>query len=165
VVTTAPYLGRPGEKRPKGFKKFDKGFPLRENCDPENPYEAFLWMLVAWPGQNGGPLIMNIDYLQLVSKRLWDLGCRPVADPTLKYRMPSASEPNAFTAPGYWVRADAPDDPDERTPARRAVDSVPSAQQKAELRRELDKDLTPRERFLLMQEYAEDYRQEQEDGS
>lgn len=125
-----------------------KGFPVRENCDPNNPYEVFLWMLVALPGQNGGQLIMPVTYLQLVSKRLWDLGCRPAEAPTLKYRRPTGLEPHWMTSPGTWVPVDTPDD-DPRTPARRAADSLLPLQ-KAELLRELGKDLTPKQRYEMI---------------
>lgn len=80
-------------------------FPLRENCDPNDPEEVFLWMFAALPGQNGGQFIMPIDYFRKVSQRLWDLGCRPVEEPTLEYVPPSASEPNWATSAGRWEPA------------------------------------------------------------
>ena len=80
-------------------------FPTRENCDPNDPTEAFLWMFAALPGLNGGPLIMPIEYYRNVSKRLWDLGARPVEEPTLEYEGPSANEPNWATSAGRWVEA------------------------------------------------------------
>lgn len=110
------------------------GFPVRENCDPANPSQAFLWMLVALPGQNGAQLIMPVDYLQLVSKRLWDLGARPVEEPTLKYQRPAATDPHWMTAPGRWV--DPGEEPPAQRPARRALDALTSPQ-RAELLAEL----------------------------
>jgi hypothetical protein len=132
---------------------FPHGFPLRENCNRDDPYQAFLWMLVALPGQQGGQLVMPVSYLQLVSKRLWELGARPVEEPVLKYRKPGTLAPNWITSPGDWVPIDAPDD-DPRTPARRAADSL-VPMQKAELIRELAKDLTPRQKYEFMQKLAE----------
>ena len=108
------------------------GFPRRDNCDPNNPYQAFLWMFVALPGQNGGPLVMPIDYMQLVSKRLWDLGARPVGEPTLVWLPPSGTEPNWMTTPGKWVDASAVLEVSEEDRARAAVGQMPM-QQKAEL--------------------------------
>lgn len=108
----------------------DFRFPRRENCDPTVPETAFLWMLVALPGQNGAPLIMPIEYLRLVSKRLWDCGARPVEAPTLKYKAPTGSEPHWAAAPGTWVDATEPDA--EPQPMKRAA-SMLTAQQKAEL--------------------------------
>jgi hypothetical protein len=67
---------------------------------------------------------------------------------------PSGVEPNWMTSPGRWVDVDAPD-PDPRTPARVAADSL-ITQQKAELFRELYKDHTPRERYELMQKALRD---------
>lgn len=149
-MVTQPYRGAPAEPLPDDFKKFAHGFPTRENCDPDNPYEAFLWMLVAPPGMNGGQLVMPIPWLQLLSKRLWDCGVRPVEEPVVKYRKPGNTDPNWMTSPGSWVPLDDPD-PDPTPPARAAADSL-VAQQKAELFRELSKDLTPRQRFELLQE-------------
>jgi hypothetical protein len=88
-------------------------FPLRENCDPTDPEEAFLWMFVAPPKLNGAPLMMPIEYYRLMSKRLWDLGCRPTEEPTLAYVPPTAADPHWATAPGNWVAAkDYVPDPD-----------------------------------------------------
>lgn len=112
-------------------------FPTRENCNPDDPYQAFLWMLVALPGQNGGQLVMPIDYLQLISERLWQCGARPVADPVIKYRPPSGTEPNWITSPGSWV--DVSEDDPAPNPARRAL-SLLTAQQKAELLAELKRE-------------------------
>lgn len=133
--------------------QFPYGFPLRENCNPDDPYQAFLWMLVALPGQNGAPLVMPISYLQLMSKRLWDLGARPVEKPVLKYRKPLAMDPHWMTSPGSWVDVNAPE-VDPRSPARRAADSLAPIQ-KAELIRELTKDMTPREKHMFAKELAE----------
>ena len=113
------------------------GFPTRENCDPANPYEAFLWMLVALPGQQGGQLVMPVDYLQLISERIWLCGGRPTEEPVIKYRPPSGTEPNWITSPGSWVDIDAADP--QPNPAKRAL-SVLTAQQKAELLAELEKE-------------------------
>lgn len=111
-------------------------FPTRENCDPSNPEEAFLWMMVAWPGMRGGQLAMPIEYLRLVSKRLWDCGARPTEEPTIKYRRPSGNDPHWLTSPGQWVPIDAPDP--APNPARQAVARL-SSQQRAEVFRELQR--------------------------
>jgi hypothetical protein len=127
---------------------FPFGFPLRENCNPDDPYQAFLWMLVALPNMRGGQLVMPVEYLQLISKRLWDLGARPAAPPMLKYRKPATLDAHWMGAPGSWVDVNAPD-MDPRTPARQAVDALLPVQ-KAEQLRELAKDLTPKQ---LAEEY------------
>lgn len=114
-----------------------KGFPTRENCDPNNPYQAFLWMLVAFPYQTGAQLVMPVDYLQLISKRLWDCGARPTAEPTIKYRPPTGSEPNWMTAPGRWVDVNVPDP--QPNPVRQALKGL-TMQQRAELLAELQGD-------------------------
>lgn len=109
-------------------------FPTRENCDPTDPDTAFLWMLVALPYQTGAQLVMPIDYLKMVSRRLWDCGARPVEAPTVKYRPPTGSEPNWMSAPGRWVDVSEPDPPSN---AIKTVLAAMSQQQRAELAREL----------------------------
>lgn len=88
---------------PVDFKPWDKGIPTRENCDLTNPYEAFLWVLVAPPMMNGAPLVGPIDWLQLWSKQIWDAGCRPdAAAPVIAYRPPQSGDQNWMRSPGEW---------------------------------------------------------------
>jgi len=132
---------------PVDYQSFPFDFPTRENCDPNNPYQAFLWMLVAMPYMKGAQLVLPVDYLQFVSKRLWDCGVRQVEDPTIKYQKPAATDANWMTSPGSWVPADAP----EREPGRPveiAVDSLQN-QQQAELVRELWRRMTPEQRRMM----------------
>lgn len=132
---------------PADYQSFPFDFPTRENCDPNNPYQAFLWMLVAMPYMKGAQLVLPVDYLQFVSKRLWDCGVRQVEDPTIKYQKPAATDANWMTSPGSWVPADAP----EREPGRPveiAVDSLQN-QQQAELVRELWRRMTPEQRRMM----------------
>lgn len=137
---------------PSDFTKFPHDIPTRENCDPTNPYQAFLWMLVAMPYVKGAQLVFPIDYLQLVSKRLWDCGVRPVEEPVIKYQKPLATDPNWLTSPGSWVPISAPDR-DERRPVEQVVDTLLN-QQQAELVRELWKRLTDEQRKQLNEEVA-----------
>ena len=139
---TAPSL-------PADFTSFQHGFPTRDNCDPTNPYQAFLWMLVAMPYMKGAQLVLPVDYLQFVSKRLWDCGVRPVEEPVVKYQKPAATDPNWLTSPGSWVDADAPDR-DPVRPVEAAVDSLVN-QQQAELVKELWSRMSPKQRQQLME--------------
>jgi len=107
-------------------------FPTRANCDPTNPEEAFLWMFAGLPLVKGAPLIMPIQYFRQVSKRLWDLGARPVEEPVLEWVAPSASEPNWLTSPGKWVPAGKGPKRSEHEQARESVARM-SLQQRAEL--------------------------------
>ena len=51
---------------PADFKPFPHDFPTRDNCDPTNPYQAFLWMLVAMPYQQDNLLVyLDICLLDL----------------------------------------------------------------------------------------------------
>lgn len=112
-------------------------FPTRENCDPNNPQEAFLWMFAALPHVRGAPLLMPIDYYRLISERLWELGARPVEEPTLEWVPPSATEPNWLTSPGRWVPAGSGPKMSETDEAKAAVAKM-TLQQKAELKRALE---------------------------
>lgn len=108
-------------------------FPTRENCDPNDPEEAFLWMFAALPMVKGAPLLMPVEYYRQVSKRLWDLGARPVEDPTLEWVAPSATEPHWLTSPGRWVPAGSAPKLSEEDEVKQALARMPR-QQKAELR-------------------------------
>ena len=107
-------------------------FPTRENCDPNDPEEAFLWMFAALPGTNGGQLIMPIDYFRKVSKRLWDCGCRPTEEPTLEYVPPTAADANWATSAGSWVEAGSVSDTDKQRAAIEAAVARMGHQQKVE---------------------------------
>jgi len=89
-------------------------------------------MFAALPHVRGAPLLMPIDYYRQVSKRLWDLGCRPVEEPTLEWVAPSATEPHWLTSPGRWVPAGSGPKRTEEDEAREAMTKM-SRQQKAEL--------------------------------
>lgn len=88
---------------------FTKGLPTRDNCDPTNPKEAFLWMLVAGPGVNGGPMFNSIPLMMMWSEHFWECGARPVEEPVKKYQQATGDEPNWSTTPGRWVSPDTPD--------------------------------------------------------
>jgi hypothetical protein len=90
----------------------------------------------------GAPLIMPIEYFRHVSKRLWDLGARPSAEPTLEWVAPSATEPNWLTSPGRWVPAGSAPKRSEHDQAREGVARM-SLQQKAELLKALKADRLP----------------------
>ena len=111
-------------------------FPTRDNCNPDDPEEAFLWMLVALPYQQGAQLVMPISYLRFISKRLWECGARPVSEPIIKYRPPTGSEPNWMTSPGRWV--DVGEELPEPTPMSKAVAAL-TQPQRAELLAELQR--------------------------
>jgi len=115
----------------------DGDFPTRDNCDPTNPEEAFLWMFAALPHVKGAPLLMPIAYYRQISKRLWELGARPVEEPTLEWVAPTSTEPHWLTSPGRWVPAGTAPKPTEEDEAAAAVAKM-SRQQKAELKHALE---------------------------
>lgn len=87
-------------------------FPTRDNCDINNPDEAFLPMLVALPYQRGAQLVMPVGYLRLVSRRIWEQGgmvqcesCGHTKTPKMDYVPPAANSPHWLTDPGRFVEA------------------------------------------------------------
>ncbi|UVT24982.1 DUF2744 domain-containing protein [Rhodococcus pyridinivorans] len=96
--------------------------PTRENCDPNNPEEAFLWMFVGLPGVNGASMIMGPDYYRQVSKQLWELGARPV------------EEPIKHLERGRWVYENPDDEPEPVQEMYARLAAVQRAQYEAKLR-------------------------------
>lgn len=94
-------------------------------------------MFAALPHVKGAPLIMPLEYYRAVSKRLWDLGARPVEAPELEWVPPSATEPHWLTSPGRWVPAGSAPKRTEEEEARDAVAKM-SLQQKTELLKVLE---------------------------
>jgi len=88
-----------------------QGLPLRENCDLRNPRQAFLWMFTGMPGVVGAPLMLGTEYWEMQSWRMWILGARPSAKPTLKYQPPKNAVADRWTAQGEWVSMETPDLP------------------------------------------------------
>ena len=87
-------------------------FPLKENCDPNDPEEAFLYQLVGPPGMKGAPLPFPVKYLRMVSRRLWDTGARPGIGPELiEYHRPRLGDSNVLFAAGEWKPAGQPKEP------------------------------------------------------
>lgn len=116
-------------------------FPTRENCNPDNPEEAFLWMFVALPHVKGAPLMMPVEFYRLVSKRLWELGARPVEEPTLQWVPPMATDPNFMSSPGRWVPAGTgpvPSEEDEAASKVALLSNVQKAEVRAVLQRWMD---------------------------
>lgn len=87
----------------------DGEIPTFDNCDPNDPEEMFLPAFVALPGLRGAPLLMPISYYRGVSQRIYDVGGRRVAPPTIKWRPPVEGRFGGMTAQGMWVPIDTPD--------------------------------------------------------
>lgn len=131
--------GRVDGKEFHDFAPWDgQGVPTRDNCDPANPRQAFLWMFTAPPGMQGAPLMMPTEYWELMSWRMWVLGARPAEEPTQKWQAPVNMAANAWMAAGKWVPLDTPE-PERKTLAE-AMRELPQAERaaiKAEVMREL----------------------------
>lgn len=87
----------------------DKGLPVRELCDLDDPEEAFLWALLGLPDVNGAQVMVSFDHLRTISKRIYEVGGRLVADPVIKYRPPIAAPLTPFDGHGSWVGVDEPE--------------------------------------------------------
>lgn len=100
------YWKRDGRRRtPKQGEQQAKpaAIPMRGNCSLQDPDEAFLWMWVALPGMRGAPMLLSEAQHRMDSRRLWDLGARPVEDPILEYVPPTMAQPDWATSAGRWV--------------------------------------------------------------
>ncbi|WP_019932353.1 DUF2744 domain-containing protein [Nocardia sp. BMG111209] len=83
--------------------------PLRENCDPNKPEEAFLWALVGLPGQQRAPLTVHPDVLRKWSKHLWELGFRHYPDlQANEYHPPARGVGQWFEGAGRWLPTGTP---------------------------------------------------------
>ncbi len=77
--------------------------PTRDNCDPNDPREAFLWMLIALPGMKGAPVPWPIEYFMEISERLWNCGARPgIGEQTIWYNPPQSGDISPMFAAGAW---------------------------------------------------------------
>ncbi|OZF40743.1 hypothetical protein CH296_00355 [Rhodococcus sp. 14-2496-1d] len=119
---------------PDDWEEFDQslGLPTIHNCDLGNPRQVFLWCFVGLPGVVGAPLVFPIEYWELVSFHMVELGLRLAADPIKKYRPTTESMLQKSTAAGTWVGMDEVD-PEPTTLADVTRAQVP-ADQRAELR-------------------------------
>lgn len=84
--------------------------PTQDNCDLNNPREAFLWMLVGLSNSKV-PLIFPRQILEDISERIWLAGGRPHPElQQIYYKPPAATDENSIwdSMGGEWVRAAAP---------------------------------------------------------
>lgn len=91
-------------------------FPVQGECDPKKPNEFATWALVALPRMNGAALPMSSEYMQMVSKHLWNAGFRWHRKyQKKKWRAPQMGDAHWLTNPGYWVDVNEPD-PEKKGP-------------------------------------------------
>lgn len=136
----------PGVNLPKDFdaeahkrkaRKFANSLPTRENCDPDDPQQMYLYGFVGLPGMNGGALGFPSSVLMLWSEHFYKLfgpvkceSCGHMKEPEKVYVPPSAEDPHWMTSPGRWV-------PKNRAPAPKGdqldavLDAMPKTQQAA----------------------------------
>jgi hypothetical protein len=125
-------LGLIDGKRFEDWPKWEgQGVPLRENCDLNNPRQKFLWMFTALPGVKGAPLLMPVDYWEMVSWRQCVLGGDITGEPGLKY-VPPPTMANPWTASGRWADLSEPDE--ARATLAEVMDQHLTAADKAEIR-------------------------------
>ena len=87
----------------------DHGLPVRELCDLNDPEEMFLWALLAQDDVNGAQVMVSIQHLRTISKRIYQVGGRLVADPVIKYRAPAVAPLTPFGDQGRFVPIDEPE--------------------------------------------------------
>ena len=125
---------------PDDWEEFDQslGLPTIHNCDLGNPRQAFLWVFVGLPGVVGAPLVFPIEYWELVSFHMVELGLRNAAEPVKKYRPSTESLLEKNSAAGEWVSMEEPD-PEPTTLADVTRANVPEDQRAALRTTMLDK--------------------------
>lgn len=84
--------------------------PLQQDCNLEDPEEAFLWMFSGLPGLEAqAPMLVPPQVARRWSKRMWDAGARPHPElQTIKYVPPSSQQHWLAGAGGKWVPVDQP---------------------------------------------------------
>ncbi|WP_405166716.1 DUF2744 domain-containing protein [Nocardia sp. NBC_01499] len=91
--------------------------PLHEQCNPDDPHEAFVWALVGLPGPQNSPLLVHPDVLRQWSKHLWDLGFRHCTDEqTKEYHPPARGVTHWLNGAGQWAAKGAPRAPETSAP-------------------------------------------------
>ncbi|PXX52631.1 uncharacterized protein DUF2744 [Nocardia tenerifensis] len=110
--------------------------PSLDQCNPDDPNEAFVWALVGLPGPQNSPLLVHPDVLRQWSKHLWDLGFRHYPDEqTKEYHPPARGLTHWLNGSGQWAEKGAP---------RPAESSAPDVSE-----------LTPDERAHLVEQLRE----------
>lgn len=91
--------------------------PMYEDCNQDNPREAFTWALVGLPGPRNAPLMVHPDVLRNWSKHLWDLGFRH--DPTQQtkeFHPPARGVTHWLNGSGQWLPTGTPRAPQVSAP-------------------------------------------------
>lgn len=83
--------------------------PKQENCNPEDPRDAFRWAFVALPFAGSTPLIVDPNVIPDWSQLLWDLGFRHHPELQTKRVIPPPRGPEMFNPAVLVVDKDAPD--------------------------------------------------------
>ncbi|RJO79306.1 DUF2744 domain-containing protein [Nocardia panacis] len=84
--------------------------PTQENCDPEDPKEAYQWAFVCLPFYGTTPLIVQPEARAEWSELFWDLGFRHHPElQTKKIRPPWRGQQHALNPSMQVVGIDEPD--------------------------------------------------------
>ncbi|PXX65384.1 uncharacterized protein DUF2744 [Nocardia tenerifensis] len=91
--------------------------PLHEDCDPNDPHEAFTWALVGLPGPSNSPLLVHPAVLRQWSKHLWDLGFRHYPEEqTKEFHPPARGVTHWLNGSGQWAEKGTPAPPQVSAP-------------------------------------------------
>lgn len=93
--------------------------PLQQDCNLEDPEEAFLWMFSGLPGPDAqSPMLVPPQWARQWSKRMWEAGARPHPElQMIKYVPPSSQQHWLAGAGGKWVPIDQPLPPEVTAPS------------------------------------------------
>ncbi len=91
--------------------------PMYEECNQNDPYDAFTWALVGLPGPRNAPLLVHPDVLRQWSKHLWDLGFRHYPDEqTKEFHPPARGVTHWLNGSGRWAPAGSERAPEATVP-------------------------------------------------
>lgn len=108
-------------------------FPIQKDCSPKKPDEFAAWALVALPHMQGAALPMSSEYIQMVSKHLWDCGFRWHRKyQKIRWWPPSSGDPHWLTNPGRWKDITWKPDPADKEKQKANMVTVLKAMREAD---------------------------------
>lgn len=87
--------------------------PSQEECNQNDPEDAFVWAFVGLPGPRNGPMLVPQQVLGKWSKHLWDLGFRHhPQEQMLEYHPAVPGSEHWISQAGNWVPVGTPRPPE-----------------------------------------------------
>ncbi|MGW4371038.1 phage gene 29 protein family protein [Nocardia takedensis] len=86
--------------------------PAQQDCDQDNPEDAFVWAFVGLPGPRNGPMLVPQQQLRKWSRHLWELGFRHHPEhQELEYHPATPEGEHWLFQAGSWVPVGTPRPP------------------------------------------------------